>query len=668
MLAKKILNLVSTVDGTMRSIRGPCTWEPDRGAGYPLSGRPHGMWQGTLLGGVDDTILVRVGGTLYRYAGWARGTETLHSGLTNETSPRFPDRFVQLSNKVIWTNGIDRALVVSHDGMTVPLGFDDTPAPPQIQGPRQPSTTGTSSFYPNAHGFSWPGRIGTPGDQLAGQTGALLAGEWIYYLLPEDVHGNLGAASRPSNPALIHAIQADPYDASSGSYNEHGFELDDLMRQFRVIGNGDHNDPHCVAWRLYRTPDARNVGNVPQLVARFPGRRKINFNDALSDAELGSIMPDLVPVPVFHCMCVHQGSLVIANMLGDPGLLRKSDAGFPGMFQRTAFTYPDAGGGEITGVASHGGRLLAFTESAVYDCSDFSNPQSISEGVGCVAPSSLVAHPSGQLIWLSRDGFYAMSPGGQPQKISGLNDDLISFEIARTRMHLAVAEINPVSQEYVCFLAPAGSSSNTLGLVYDGSTFKRWSFGIDVTGCARTRDGSDMLLLLGRDSTESLTSIFVVDHETGDYTAAGKVEALFQSANMYGDEIGLHEVHVYELFVGMVDACDGTATVRFYRNGESTPNSTQTLRLLGADGAVDAFTQSTIYRDVASRGLLGTAQVHDSRLTWRRIPVNIRRATSWRFEISVAYPAEIEIAAFAFTISTTTDGHDLSNLPGKDDA
>lgn len=636
---------------------------------------PAGIWTGSLVGS-DKTILTRYGNKLARYAGWMRENEDLRSGLTNETNPRFPDRFVQLGNKVIWTNGIDRALVTTHDGMTTYLGFDTIPASPFVQGPEQPTNgSGTttdsefSSFFPNAFGFSWPGRIGTVGDASEGQQGSILASEHYYFLMMEDIHGNLSAPSPPSNPARIATIKAFPYNAGDGDDAENmpAFELDQLTKQFRVRGGGDATDEHCTGWRLYRTPDARNVGNTPQLVARFPSRRKVQFNDALSDSELGPVMPDLVPVPLFKCMCVHQGCLVIANMSGDPGLVRKSVAGLPGTFSRTEYLYVDSGGSEITGLASHGGRLLVFTEHAVFDCSDFQRPTSIADGIGCVAPSSIAAHPSGRLIWLARDGFYALTSGGTLEKLSIGIDEVIYHEVNRSRMNLAVADIHNEGEEYICFLAPAGSARHTLGLVFDGQGWRRLDLGIHVTGMCRDKGNEQYLLLCGRDYGEEHSGIFVYEHETMAYAGENKATALYKSANLYGDELGLHPVHIHSLWVGMVDRSDAEATIRIYRNGEPTPYTTQAFRLMGPDG-INADDTSAIYRDVLSRANVGTMQAHEHRLTWRKVDVNMPRCTTWRFEIEVNFPAEIEIAAFAFSLSIESRGNPLGMLPAKQDA
>jgi hypothetical protein len=116
------------------------------------------------------------------------------------------------------------------------------------------------------------------------------------------------------------------------------------------------------------------------------------FGDRRADSDLGPEMERIAPVTVFRTMCAHQGCLIAANMLVDPGLVRRSSPGFPGTWPEDDFVYPDSNGAEVTAVASHAGFLLAFTENAIYDITpdratgQLSGSVTLAMGVGCVAP------------------------------------------------------------------------------------------------------------------------------------------------------------------------------------------------------------------------------------------------------------------------------------------
>ena len=130
-LAQKIQNFELTQDGTLKSVVGPAVYEPVRkeGSGILLSDM-RGIFHAALMGGIADTLLVRSGSVLYRHAGWERGWEPLYTGLSDEHRPIYPDQFLVLNNTIIYTNGIDRALTINHDGMVTPLGFSNVPATP----------------------------------------------------------------------------------------------------------------------------------------------------------------------------------------------------------------------------------------------------------------------------------------------------------------------------------------------------------------------------------------------------------------------------------------------------------------------------------------------------------------------------------------------------------
>lgn len=667
-LARRVQNLKVTAEKTLRAVQGPAILEPDREQAYPLGGVPHAIYQGSLRGH-DDTLLVRVNSRIYRQAGWNRDFQELEGGLTNESEPRFPDQFVRFGDRVIWCNGIDRPRVVKHDGRVTALGFDKIPGTLLAQGPDNPPLASAATEYPNSRGYSWPGRIGTPGDSLNGQAGSVLAGQWMFYEMWQDADGNLSAPSPPSNPVSIHTIQADPYDASSSSYAEHGYDIDDLLKQFRVISSGDAPDDHCVARFLFRTPDMRNAGNEPQLVGRFAGRRALDYSCSMSDAELGFPMPPTIPVPTFKLACVHHGRLIVANTVGDPSIVRRSEPGFPGTFLRDEFVFPDNSGGEVTGITSFGGRLIVFTEDAIYDCTDFARPVAISHGIGCVAPSSIRAHSAGLLIWLGRDGFYGMEVSGGPEPLSGPIQDTIEHRLNHGRLRLAAASINPESGAYVCAVPLAGYAINNLLLEFSESGWRRYDLGVHIAGLVGTKDERRYLLGIGQNISDSQTHVFVFDRETEAFTAP-KQQVRFESSLLMNDELGMHPAEVHKLYIGFRDRWDGEMTLLAYRNGETVASVSRTFRMLGTDEHDDQAgnNPSTQFRDVLDKATVGTSSVHEPRMYWRRVDINMKTVFNWRFELYASYPTDCEIVAFAFDVSRASSGDPLARISRGDDA
>lgn len=513
-LSQEVRNFKVTDEGTVKTITGPCPYEVDRGSGYQKLGTPHGLFHAGLLGGVADMLLLRAGTQLYRHAGWNRNWESILTGLDNDDRPGYPDQFVVLSDKIIWTNGVDRAQVITHDGMVTPLGFDVAPGAPTVLSPGVVPSEYRSTSYANSTGYSWPGRIGTIGDVLDGQHGSILAGTWYYFIQYEDIHGNLSPLSAASNSAAIATIQADPFWNAEGTGflsggdddatitegipdDGQGTELDDLARQFMVQLGGTGPD-HTVAMRVYRTPDARHVGTEPRLLIRVGGNEQLSVPDAMADSELGPKGIQMAAVPVFQTMCTHQGCLIIANTPGDPGIVRRSQVGFPGTFPETDWVYPDSGGSEVTAVTSHGGVLLAFTESSVYSLEVFDSPRPLAQGIGCVAPRSIKAMPDGTLIWLGRDGFYGMR-GMQIMRLSGPIDRTVRNYINRGRVRLAVATLDWASGEYRCAVAPAGESQQRFIFCFDGQHWRRQQLGIDIRDMCTTDDWRLYTLIAGRE-------------------------------------------------------------------------------------------------------------------------------------------------------------------------
>ena len=669
-LTQKIINFEFTVKRTLATTIGPTLYEPDRPTTPDPSlgfGKMHGIFHTLLLGGQADILLVRSGTKLYRHAGWQRGWEELYSGLTDDSrAGTFPDQFVVISDKIIWTNGIDRPLIIDAHGAVHPLGFSQTPSPPSVFGPGQ--YTAGSTFYPNAAGYSWRGDIGTPGDVLSGIDGALLDGAWYYYTILEDIYGNLSAPSVASNAAWIRSIQASAY--VPGSTDTTGATIDDLTRQFalRITAAGPS---HTVAVHVYRTPDTRRASTIPRLLVRLPGRDQCVFGDRRADSDLGDEMPRTVGVPTFRTMCVHQGRLVIANTPNDPGILRIADAGFPGTFLADDYIYPDSGGAEITAVTSHMGRLLAYTERAVYEI--IVDPQTgspisavtLAQGIGCSSPRSIQALPSGILVWLSRDGFYGADPRGGVKRISDDIHKQLFYDMNTSRYRRAVSCLDPISREYHCAIAPAGEAENRIVFCYDGQNWRRHDFGsITIDDICTTDDYRQLVLFAGQqpgDKDPFARNVYVKDHETSNYSVPAR-KALYRSGWYFGDTTGSSPLHLRAIYLGMVDAFNEKFTIRFFRNNSWKPVLEMTDVL-----AIGVDDDSDVVRDVAGSAVVGTSKAHEPRLFWRMVPAGLENAYSWAFEIEVDYPTRINIAAISYDQSVATSGNIRGRFPLRAD-
>lgn len=707
-LAREIVNMVYTDEGTLASVRGPAPIEPVRpGDQTParLSVDVQSVFHARLrAGGAEvDFLLARWGGYLHWHNGWTRSYQTVplfgppagSDVISSERRSVYPDQYVVLNNRVIWTNGVDRARVITYEGVSFPLGFNSVPPAPRASGPSERGGLSTQSYSvdeltianngddsiaeiqnePNGFGYSWPGTIGTVGDVLDGFTGAVMAGEWLYWAQLESFQGDFGPLSPPSNPVTLRTSTASPprvnkpslapqlFKAGSTSTDtlqpmnaseSDNTQLDDLLKQVFVTLDGEQA-PNTKAIHLWRSADRRNGGAEPQRVARIPGRRATNVPDNTADAYLGSdVVVRPVPVPVFRVACAHQGRLVIGNTPDDPGLVRRSLPGRSGTFPEDEYVYPDSGGAEVTAVYSHQGMLLAFTEDCVYDISDFGFPRVLSQGIGCVAPRSLAATPDGTLMWLGRDGFYAMR-GGAIELLSQAIDRLVRGFTNRARRRSAVACYNYQAREYQCSLAPAGSSKNTLTLCFGRDGWRERRLGLDIRDMVTTQDARKYTYLAAREESDPATNdIYVSDRETRAYTPPAR-SVKYRSNWMRGSQTAAVPVHARTMYIGMLDDYDGPLTVRLYKNGSWDPVREMTdLLSVGVDRGTTIVTQA------AGKAVVGTAKTLDPRLVWRQVPMHLEDARLWAFELEVAHPGRMHLAAIAFDISVATKGNSLA--------
>ncbi len=644
------------------------------------TGVPQSIFSAELLNGGCHMLLFRIGSRLYSFNGsFGDADEVLVSDLTTSASPETMDQYVVINDKVVFFNGLDRPKVITYDGRVTPLGFSQRAPAPAVSSPGQPAEDDELNYYPNSSGYSWKGRIGTPGDELLGKKASLLKGNWYYYVQHEDINGDLSQISVPSEPATIHTNQADPFEGMSvvpvtqfaasvsgmlkgivGKSGKRitantlpdGTEVDDLTRRFLIRTVGEAPE-HTVAIRLYRTPDTLHSDGVPRLVARIPGARQFFFDDNVADQELGFEWTETIPVPIFRVACAHQGRLIIANVDGNPGIVRRSQPGFPGTFSRDEYIFPDSTGDEITALASHNGQLVAFTKDSTYLIgSDFQSPVPLSTGIGCIAPKSVQSFGDGSLIWLAHDGFYGLSPQGALAKISDPINKIFTDELNKSRFKYACSLVDPISKEYRCCVAQNGSWENSLMLCFDGTYWRRQTLGIHIADMCVLRDHTKQSVAVGSDPRErnvflngtaigpvsgsvgvrnlvDCSRIFVLNRQSTDYFGPSR-RVRYRSNWLRSGEFGLVPTHVRTLYLGMMDAWVGKATVRFFRNGSWEPIAEiNDLTLCGPDDG------SGIVVDQAGQAVVGKARTRNSRVFWRQIPVGIENANSWAFEIEI---------------------------------
>lgn len=726
-LAREIVNFDATSEQTLKSSSGFTVYEP------PPTETPayrsetiHSVFHTTLMGGMTDMLLVRWGDALYWHNGWSQTyakLTTMESSaipLSDERRATYPDQYVVLNDRIIFTNGVDRARIITYEGMSFPLGFGSSPPSPQALSPVPLPTVDDAGLLTeglldeanngkrslaryqqeiNYRGYSWPGRIGTVGDLLDGGTGAVLAGTWFYHIQLEDFFGNLSALSTASNPARLGTANAGPpsvrvqsklgffarvFKSDDGSTVTNEFatapdtdntEIDDLLKQF-LVTISDELPLNTAAVRIYRTPDTKNKGTTPKLLTRIPSPRVQNYPDNLPDEYLGEDAQQTIRVPIFRTMCTHQGRLIIANTQGSPGIVRRSEPGAPGTFVDSEFIIPDSGGAEVTAVASHGGRLIAFTEDMIYALQDFAIPVPMSQGIGCVAPRSLVALPSGILIWLGRDGFYGMSMAGEIQSLSEPIDRTIHHYLNQSRMRMAVAAYNYQAMEYQCAVAEAGSSDNNLVLCFGQGGWRRKELGVAVRDICTTRDWRKYSLIAAQElsgqtrdgreipsaTIDASNDVYVLDRQTVAYTPPDRI-IRYRSNWLRAEKHGLTPASIRTMYVGMLDSFDGVVTVRFYENGSwAEAVSMSDLKTVGPDSG------QGIVADVAGKAVIGTARARDPRLFWRQVPVQLNDARLWAFEIETSTASgAIHIAAIGFDVSIATMGNPNSRVPRRSD-
>lgn len=697
-IARRIVNLRRTPEGTLETLPGCGRLEPK-----VTTGAGGGNFNGPVLGlahvetfaGANQVTIIRAGTELVRHQGWDRTFTALKTGLTYDGGQKYPDVCLPINGFVVWSNGIDRPLMVDcrTDGRLVtPLGFDTAPAAPTAMGPSQGgfnasalgigsalAGVGSGPYAPNTLGYSVPGNIGTV-SQFNGEDGALLESAHQYAAQFEDIFGNLSPLSPLSNTVSI-APQSCGYTApASGTYVRKN-KLDLLLRGF-AVKMADVGELHVAAMRLYRTTDTLHSDGELHLRARVDGRMPFTYPDGLSD---GALLAGDVPirpwgVRAFKVACEYQGRLIIGNIAGAPGMVRWSQPGTIGTFDEDDWAVPDAGGGEVKGLCSFAGAVYILTDSSVFRLdldAEGRRLVPISQTDGTVAPASVQVLPDGRLVWLSRNSFMAYD--GNTVTDIGLP---VQVQVARINVSMAgrtAAAIDPETGVYLCAV-PIDAANNTTVLAYDVRTggWSEYDFDgarINVMHAATGRAGYLFCGVTNSSGTSYTLNVWGYPDVNGAYLTA--LASSYETTTMRVDDLGLVPFRVREILIGFIEsdstANDPSLTVRVYPTARTT-FGTPTARTIDTNGEVSRgsytdYPAELVAQDFVDTWRLGNVTLNATEayyrtpiVTWRRVLVDVGTTNGFAFKLIVASGRRINL--YGFAMIAQTEGEEASRVPG----
>lgn len=542
---------------------------------YPMYGEMHGVFHARLNQTTRDVLLIQTGDQIWVLDGWEAGsntlgdpapwkiiasqepiadlpnyytgtdsTEVLQTEIQSDMRPRPPAQFERTPAGIVIIPRGETSTPLFYDGeIVLPLGYATIPGPPQGAGPHSEgdatlTNANTDGFAHSGSDANWPttygfGRIGTVAMDADGSNKSRLedslylgAVQWI------DRWGNLSAQSGFSGPVTIQRTEA---------FTD---QPDSHLKVFQWAGI-EKGPPGTIGRILLRTKDTKHAGTAELFempanasggylaYSTIPDNISKLFPDNVPDSWL--IVPAKEPVPVtpFRLYKTAFGRGWAANFRDDPGKIHPTMIGRWGTFLKGEDIYPDPKGAEITGLHPTPQGLLVFTETSTYVITENADgngfrSQTISTTVGCVAPSSIVTMPTGETVWLGREGFYSLSGEGFSLISSEISRELLKINWARAIQ--ATAAFDPVEKKYRCWVPSEGSLRNNLCWCWDRGGFTRRD-DVDATDVCVTDDHRKYMIAVGRcemtdspdwlvtrkttstDFSVSLDGVWLLDHE-----------------------------------------------------------------------------------------------------------------------------------------------------------
>jgi hypothetical protein len=417
-------------------------------------------------------IIAEQGGYLYYIWGnkgssvstdWRRNVVLLDSNRHIPRANEVGTQFIPFGNRLLIINGVDKPIWFYGDNIIRDYSFL-LPTPPIELLPIQPNylelptagelTTGTA--FPNFQ--TVPAGLGDRGQ-----------GDTSVYSYRMTFIMDSGSESPMSAPAFV--TWTIPSDNNA-------------ERRFGIFVNDIPIGPKgCVARRIYRTKNQR-LGNqssaqegIYYFVKQINDNSSEEFIDIVSDNSLvnqAELSASSTIDSLYHFGATWNNRIWLGGGVTHPVKIIYSEASFPEQFPVfNTFELGNGTGGAITKLYSYYNNLLVFRESSIEvirtNGGSFSI-STVSPNIGTRASDSIQLVPEIGVVFLTNDGFYAISgglDGGSTISVTKISS-VIANEVARistASICRATSTYSTKEKEYWCHYPEKGSKIPTRGAV-----------------------------------------------------------------------------------------------------------------------------------------------------------------------------------------------------------
>lgn len=424
-------------------------------------------------------ILAEQGGYLYYIWGnkgssistdWRRNVVLLDSNRHIPRANEVGTQYVPFGNRLLIINGVDKPIWFYGDNYVRDFSFLLPTPPPELL-----------TIQPSYLELPTPGDLTTgvafPNFQtVAAGLGDTAQGDTSVYSYRMSFIMDSGSESPLSAPAFV--TWTIPADAAA-------------ERRFGIFVNDIPIGPKgCVARRIYRTKNQR-LGNqsdaqegIYYFVKQINDNASEEFIDIVSDNALtnqAQLSQSSIIDSSYHYGATWNNRIWLAGGVSHPVKIIYSEAGLPEQFPVfNTFELGNGTGGAITRLYAYYNNLLIFRESSIEVVRTNGGAFSISAvspNIGTRASNSIQLVPGLGVVFLTDDGFYAITgglDGGSTISIEKISTP-ISKEVSRistAAISRATSVYSTKEKEYWCHYPEKGSIIPTRGAVIhtlDGS-------------------------------------------------------------------------------------------------------------------------------------------------------------------------------------------------------